>query len=306
MKHKIEVQGHRGARAFRPENTIPSFEAALDAGVDSIETDLQLSRDGVWVFSHDRELSPSCCSFPEVRSTRTSTTRRVDRLPSSTLHGIVADRNPDPTRFPLQAAERTPLSVSFARRHFANPDEPYALPFLHHLFRFVNAYVGPDGERHGKTDLQRAQARRTILDLEIKCVPFEGTRPTRHLRALFAVIDECQIMNRCRLRSFDHRLVKQAKKLRPEMETAVLVAGTAPVNPAALAIEANARTYCPDYRFLDRGAVKDLHKAGIRVLPWTVNHPDEWSRLRDWGVDGITTDDPARLIAWLEVVSSEG
>ena len=42
MTRYLEIQGHRGARARRPENTLPSFEAALDAGAASIETDLQL------------------------------------------------------------------------------------------------------------------------------------------------------------------------------------------------------------------------------------------------------------------------
>ncbi|MFV1999515.1 MAG: glycerophosphodiester phosphodiesterase family protein, partial [Acidimicrobiia bacterium] len=42
----IDVEGHRGARGTRPENTLPSFEAALDAGVNTLELDLHLSRDG--------------------------------------------------------------------------------------------------------------------------------------------------------------------------------------------------------------------------------------------------------------------
>src|SRR6476620_7521466 len=49
----FDLQGHRGARGLRPENTLPSFEAALDAGVTSIETDLHLTRDGAVVLWHD-------------------------------------------------------------------------------------------------------------------------------------------------------------------------------------------------------------------------------------------------------------
>ena len=33
---KIEVHGHRGARALRPENTLPAFEYAIQAGVDAL------------------------------------------------------------------------------------------------------------------------------------------------------------------------------------------------------------------------------------------------------------------------------
>ncbi len=50
------VIGHRGARARAPENTLPSFALAANAGVDAIELDLHLSRDGVPVVMHDPTL----------------------------------------------------------------------------------------------------------------------------------------------------------------------------------------------------------------------------------------------------------
>ena len=42
------------------------------------------------------------------------------------------------------------------------------------------------------------------------------------------------------------------------------------------------------------------HAAGMEVLPWTANTPEEWSRLMAAGVDGIISDDPAGLIAFLK------
>jgi glycerophosphoryl diester phosphodiesterase len=44
---------HRGARLEEPENTIPAFRRALEAGVRGIETDVWLSADGEVVCSHD-------------------------------------------------------------------------------------------------------------------------------------------------------------------------------------------------------------------------------------------------------------
>jgi len=46
--------------------------------------------------------------------------------------------------------------------------------------------------------------------------------------------------------------------------------------------------------------VREAHDAGLRVIPWTVNTPDDWKRLMAADVDGIITDDPAALIAYLE------
>ncbi len=47
------LYGHRGACAELPENTMPAFERAVALGVDVIESDVHLTRDGVVVMSHD-------------------------------------------------------------------------------------------------------------------------------------------------------------------------------------------------------------------------------------------------------------
>jgi glycerophosphoryl diester phosphodiesterase len=62
---KILVHGHRGARAVRPENTLPAFEYAIQAGVDVLELDLAVTRDGVLVVSHDPHLNRRICQGPE-------------------------------------------------------------------------------------------------------------------------------------------------------------------------------------------------------------------------------------------------
>ena len=50
---RIYAEGHRGICAFYPENTILSFEAAIDFGVDAIEFDIWLSKDKIPVLMHD-------------------------------------------------------------------------------------------------------------------------------------------------------------------------------------------------------------------------------------------------------------
>ena len=63
----FEVQGHRGARAVRPENTLTAFKYALEAGVDTLELDLHASKDGVLVVTHDPFLNPKLCLGPDGR-----------------------------------------------------------------------------------------------------------------------------------------------------------------------------------------------------------------------------------------------
>jgi glycerophosphoryl diester phosphodiesterase len=53
MAAQFLIQGHRGAKGLAPENTLPSFRAAIDAGAGSLETDVHLTADGVPVLIHD-------------------------------------------------------------------------------------------------------------------------------------------------------------------------------------------------------------------------------------------------------------
>src|SRR5262245_41350734 len=110
----FNLQGHRGARGLRPENTLPSFEAALDAGVTSIETDLHLTRDDRVVLCHD----------PVVGG------RLVRQQTLEELRRFRVDQNPDPTRFPTQDAGFTPGAAAFAQRRGI---EAYGVPTLEDL-----------------------------------------------------------------------------------------------------------------------------------------------------------------------------
>jgi glycerophosphoryl diester phosphodiesterase len=65
---RILVHGHRGARARKPENTIPAFQYAIDAGVDALEMDMAVTKDNVIVISHDPILEPPVCSGPEPKA----------------------------------------------------------------------------------------------------------------------------------------------------------------------------------------------------------------------------------------------
>ncbi len=61
----FEVQAHRGARSFFPENTLQAFCKAADIGVRVLELDLVVSTDHEIVGSHDPWLSAPLCSDPQ-------------------------------------------------------------------------------------------------------------------------------------------------------------------------------------------------------------------------------------------------
>src|SRR5882757_7785476 len=61
----FDIEAHRGGRALRPENTLQSFANALSMGVDTLELDMGVTKDGVLVVSHERGLNPDLARGPE-------------------------------------------------------------------------------------------------------------------------------------------------------------------------------------------------------------------------------------------------
>jgi glycerophosphoryl diester phosphodiesterase len=290
---EFEVQGHRGARGLAPENTLVGFEIALDLGVSSIETDVHLTRDDVAVLFHDACIAaPLCSPRPGHKATPVEARPLVRSLTLAQVRGY---RIEGPT------VGATPLADRFAA---ARGLDPAGIPTLEEFFAFVADY----GADPGKARFQQEHARRLIFDIELKRVPFApemigdgftGDAPATLERQVIAAIRAAGVLERCRVRSFDHRCVLAIKQLEQALATGLLIHNTCPVEIANMLDAAGAHFYCPDYHFLDGAAVRAVIAAGKRVIPYTVNEPVDWERLIGFGVHGITTDVPDRLLHWL-------
>ena len=57
--------------------------------------------------------------------------------------------------------------------------------------------------------------------------------------------------------------------------------------------------YVGKLRLVTPGFIRSAHARGMQVHVWTVNEVEDMRRLIDWGVDGIITDYPSRLMALL-------
>lgn len=79
MTSGLLVIGHRGSAGTAPENTLPSFQAAAEAGADMIELDVRLSADGVLVVHHDMSLERT-----------TGVRRRIRDLAAADITGLDA------------------------------------------------------------------------------------------------------------------------------------------------------------------------------------------------------------------------
>lgn len=293
----LHVQAHRGARSSRPENTLPAFETALDLGVDSIETDLHLTRDGVVVVFHDDAISARLCRPQPGEVLPRGPQARLHNLTLAQLRTCTADAIL--TTHPRQAIPPSPVAQAFLS---ARGLSLYMIPTLGDLLDFLTAYEGQAGHQAGKTPEQQEKARRTRLDLELKGDPWQTdqTLPGVLERETAAAIGQAGWVKRVCIRSFDHRRVWAFREIEPALRTGLLLAGTRVIDSVQLTRAAQAQEIYPDYQQVDASLVRAVREAGLSILPWTVNDPDAWERLADWGVDGITTDFPGELLAWLK------
>lgn len=73
-----KIIGHRGAKAYAPENTLASIHAAADLGVEWVEVDVKLTKDGVPIIFHDEELSRCTNGSGLVAETDFKTIQELD------------------------------------------------------------------------------------------------------------------------------------------------------------------------------------------------------------------------------------
>ncbi|MER7564753.1 glycerophosphodiester phosphodiesterase [Streptomyces sp. NPDC048523] len=93
--------GHRGVMGTEPENTLRSFVAAQQAGLDVIELDLHLSKDGALVVMHDTDVDRTTDGTGPIAEKTLTELRALDagrgeRVP-------VFEEVLDAVRSPLQA-----------------------------------------------------------------------------------------------------------------------------------------------------------------------------------------------------------
>ena len=259
-----DVQGHRGARGHLPENTLPAFSLAIEMGVDTLELDVGVTRDGVVVVHHDRRLNPDLARGPDGKWLL----------------------RPTPTIHSLTLAEVQRYDVGRLR-----PGSEYAAHFPQQQ--------PVDGARIPRlADVFSLAAKTRVgFNIEVKLLrthPDETPGPEPFAAAVVAEVRKGAMEKRSTIQSFDWRAVKAVEREAPEIATAYL--SEARDADVAKVRAAGAKTWSPDFRGLTRDELEKAHEAGLRVVVWTVNEPRDIARMIEWGVDGIISDYPDRVL----------
>jgi glycerophosphoryl diester phosphodiesterase len=111
-------------------------------------------------------------------------------------------------------------------------------------------------------------------------------------------IGEHAVKSRVIFQSFDFGILHRMNRLAPGIALGALWEGAAR-SFVEIAEDAGTQIVAPEYTLVTAEEVRAAHEAGLRVISWTANTVEDWKRLIEAGVDGIITDDPAALIAYL-------
>lgn len=296
----FDVQGHRGARGLRPEETLPAFEIALDLGVTTLELDLHFSADDQLVIWHDPAIDPAKCRIdpassllaPDPDDSRTPTADlALRRLTAAQLATLICDRNPDTARFPDQVADPTTLA-----------GDNFGIVTLAQLFDFVDAYAADPS----KSAAQQANAGRVRFNIETKRREdqpqtigdgFDGVNPGPFELAILAQIQERGLADRVTIQSFDLRSLWAVHRVAPDMTLVALSSQAPRAGDLQSWAEAGASVFSPNASILTPALLTQAQDLGLLVIPWTVNEPDAMRALIEMGVDGLISDRPDLLLA---------
>lgn len=106
----IYVAAHRGSSADLPENTMAAFRAAVEAGVDQIETDIRMSKDGELVLIHDATVDRTTNGTGRVHDMTFAELRALD---AGKIRGMEGQGHRIPTlkEYPVDGNEEIAYSV---------------------------------------------------------------------------------------------------------------------------------------------------------------------------------------------------
>jgi glycerophosphoryl diester phosphodiesterase len=274
---KFDLQGHRGARGLYPENTIPAFLKALDYGVTTLELDVVITKDKQVLVSHEPYLLPSICLDTTGGEFKGEKSYNIYKLLYEEIRLFDCGSKGN-DRFPEQ--EKLPVHK----------------PLLKEVIVAVEDYI----KNYSRYEVD--------YNIEIKSSPEGDSKehpPIEEFSALvFQVIDQHLPLQRVVIQSFDFRVLKYWHVKYPQVRLAALVENTKSIESNLATLGFSPSVYSPYYKFLTKEKVEYIHslslentekgKTKVRVIPWTVNEPNEMIQLKEMGVDGIITDYPNR------------
>src|SRR5882724_1187391 len=210
----MDVQGHRGCRGYLPENTLPAFARALEMGVNTLELDVGVTRDGVVVVHHDRGLNPGIARDPDGKWVTRATP--INHMTFAELQRYDVGR-------------LDPNSAYGKKLPLQKPVDGTRIPRLADLFAQV-----------GEVDVRFNIEPKSDADK-----PDESWPPEPLARALIAEVRKARMERRTTVQAFDWRLLKVLEREAPELPTVYCTEGRG--SEPARVHDAGGKIWSPDF-----------------------------------------------------------
>lgn len=285
----FDLQGHRGARGLRPENTIPAFIKALDIGVTTIEMDLAVSKDGKLVVSHEPWLNPEICLDSEGNRIKPEDGIKFNlyQMDYELIRKCDCGSSGNP-KFPEQEKINT------------------YKPLLRDVIEAVEGHI----RSYTKYEVD--------YNIEIKSSPAGDNifhpAPEEFSELVINTLDQYLPMERVTIQSFDFRVLKYIHENYPKVRLAALVENTLSIEENLKELGFTPDIWSPHFSSLSREKINFLHdktpdgRSGknVLVIPWTVNETKDMLVMKGMGADGLITDYPDRAMKYKSTFKLQG
>ncbi|HLT86520.1 MAG TPA: glycerophosphodiester phosphodiesterase family protein [Sphingobacterium sp.] len=265
----FSYEGHRGARGLYPENSIGAMKTAIDLSkVTTLEMDCHITKDNKVVVYHDHYLNPKFVQYTNGKP-----------LSGKDNKGIIYHYNyTDLAQFDIGS--------KFYEDFPEQKKVPTGIALLSDLIDEAESYA--------------KEKRSTPMFYNIETKSKEGKdgeyhpNPQEFSDLLLQVIIDKGIASRTVIQSFDKRTIQYINRVYPQIKTSFLIGGgnTKSIKELVKELGYSPFIISPHFSLVTPNFVKDAHKAGIKIVPWTVNDKKEIERLEALQVDGIISDYP--------------
>lgn len=275
---KIEVQGHRGARSVRPENTLAAFNYAMENKIEILETDLLYTKDKILILGHDEKLNSAICL--DSNGKKLTKDVFVSELTAAELQKYDCGSTVNP-RFPKQVTSKQKM------------------PTFEEFLTAVNAQ-------------EKALNMKFRLNVEIKVYnEYVKKNLPRMVKEILSALKKHKLYEGSNIQSFDIEAIDIVRAQDAKILTSFLIEE----KMSDILTKLNLKTtsdlikkykfniLSPKFTLMTKEQVKDLQSQGIQVIVWTVNEPQDWKSVIEMEVDGIITDDPVALKDYLSKAS---
>ena len=266
---KFDLQGHRGARGLKPENSIPAFLLALDSGVTTIEMDVVITKDKQVIVSHEPWMESDICLKP-------------DNSPITKAEGMKLNIYKMTYDEVKQYDCGSKVNKKFPQQEKLKISKPLLSDVIVAVETHIKSYTQYEVDYN--IEIKSAKEGDNVYHPSVE----------EYSDLVYKLLDEYLPMDRVVIQSFDFRVLKYWHEKYPQVRLAALVENKKSVYRNLSELGFNPSIYSPDFKLLEKDDVQYLQKEKIRVIPWTVNETEDMKKLMQMGVDGFITDYPDR------------